>query len=1094
VPGDCGSWVLDANDGSVYAMVVASSSFAQESYCIPLSTMLEDINVDKRFEIAFPSTDSVPQSVVNKSPKQPPVVSSSLSKKYEELQGPTDEFSVFVKADSASSSENDDDAVPEIIYQDAATDSNKSVSETGDAAEPTPNPRRDTQSPTDDGDWVRFGKAELIKLAFDTFGDSCMHDHSSRRHILIKRSALVEVRNVIAKGRRRLQKRPKLSSHRSRGYRRDVSEIESKQDSESDWPNQPTIEERTLVSAGEAWGEKGVTERNEAATTTSDFPEAVDRDRPSPLPRGLTDASRTITQHESKSDNKNDATASHGDSLDQVKALLNTMQERMRTQELRVRYLELQLQDDAEWEEYFSIRSARKTQLKAKFRAEMKEEGYSEEQISNLVSHQQPDKQDDKRSASRVTDAAGSGFHESQISPETLDSFGIPWEYAGPGRVRIKQQISPARELKLREDTRQRIAKERIGGKLLLTDFDGSALPEWMRKHPRNERRRTYDSLHKFDPAGYVQSPIELVNNSSSAEERAWGHDYVDEWRYQGEPERPNITRRTTDSMGPHANQERSSDNNMVTAGRGRTRHMPDLDPARPPSPYLGVDDRPLHRSGQPAEPMPPSHRPPGPRSYERSRPPSEPMPLSHRPPRPSSYERPRDSSQFRSHLRPQSIMSVRFDGHDTIYPPPESIATSHSVTDGWTSESRDVSRPVDSPKLLPSRIAIVSESSQRRLTIPPAEPQIPADPDSHSHYSDFNRGSSMASTTAPRDLERELRREKQARKEAEFKSDQNYNIAQELAEGVRRVQTREEVALIERERELSRRERRLMDEERRAEELVRERARKAMAEEELDLSRIAADELSNNVRHSRSRSKSRRRASSYTSRQPASDSDDDYPSWRPPPPSRPRSISRANSAYASRRSNTLDYDSDESLIRVLDQDKNLREKKQRLSIMERELMDRERRQSQRMESTPPYAPDMYRPVSHLRGYGYGYEPHSMPLRPMEPRPPPMVYYDSVPPPPKVYYDSVPPPPKVYYDSVPPPAKVYYDSVPPPLPLGMAYEPPLRTSIEGPLNEASVARYHPTSPPPPRRRPVLTSRHSDVSGRESHRILPSQVY
>ena len=52
--------------------------------------------------------------------------------------------------------------------------------------------------------------------------------------------------------------------------------------------------------------------------------------------------------------------------LDQVKALLNTMQERMRTQELRVRYLELQLQDDAEWErEYFSIRSARKTQLKA---------------------------------------------------------------------------------------------------------------------------------------------------------------------------------------------------------------------------------------------------------------------------------------------------------------------------------------------------------------------------------------------------------------------------------------------------------------------------------------------------------------------------------------------------------------------------------------------------------------------------------------------------------------------------------------------------------------------------------------------------------
>jgi hypothetical protein len=46
VPGDCGAWVVDPENGNVFGMVVASSQDSGESYCIPMATIIDSILTD----------------------------------------------------------------------------------------------------------------------------------------------------------------------------------------------------------------------------------------------------------------------------------------------------------------------------------------------------------------------------------------------------------------------------------------------------------------------------------------------------------------------------------------------------------------------------------------------------------------------------------------------------------------------------------------------------------------------------------------------------------------------------------------------------------------------------------------------------------------------------------------------------------------------------------------------------------------------------------------------------------------------------------------------------------------------------------------
>jgi hypothetical protein len=45
VPGDSGSWVVDPENGDVYAMVIAASTTANETYCISMASILDSIRI-----------------------------------------------------------------------------------------------------------------------------------------------------------------------------------------------------------------------------------------------------------------------------------------------------------------------------------------------------------------------------------------------------------------------------------------------------------------------------------------------------------------------------------------------------------------------------------------------------------------------------------------------------------------------------------------------------------------------------------------------------------------------------------------------------------------------------------------------------------------------------------------------------------------------------------------------------------------------------------------------------------------------------------------------------------------------------------------
>ena len=77
MPGDCGAWVLDSQNGDVFGMVVATSDELQESYCLPISTIFESILASRpgattiSFPGAAPSSQpyGVPPSHLRHSPR-----------------------------------------------------------------------------------------------------------------------------------------------------------------------------------------------------------------------------------------------------------------------------------------------------------------------------------------------------------------------------------------------------------------------------------------------------------------------------------------------------------------------------------------------------------------------------------------------------------------------------------------------------------------------------------------------------------------------------------------------------------------------------------------------------------------------------------------------------------------------------------------------------------------------------------------------------------------------------------------------------------------------------------------------------------------
>ena len=234
MPGDCGAWVLDRQNGDVFGMIVATSSDLQESYCLPISTIFDGIIAlrPNGTGISFPGAvsqargnlqphHSLSPRLVLCQPLQAGVVNdSSISTNNLEPKESSDHANVAQESadptshtTSAELGDHESDHEPPAVSEQSLSDASDQASsepakephvwETHEDAtgvpelEPTAEANAKHSQPAPSG-WARAETQEFPIAALDSLGVLWRKVEGAEDYILVNREVTMAIRNARA--------------------------------------------------------------------------------------------------------------------------------------------------------------------------------------------------------------------------------------------------------------------------------------------------------------------------------------------------------------------------------------------------------------------------------------------------------------------------------------------------------------------------------------------------------------------------------------------------------------------------------------------------------------------------------------------------------------------------------------------------------------------------------------------------------------------------------------------------------------------------------------------------------------------------------